>query len=131
MDMEEAQTQVQKNKLKAVKPRPQPVGKKKGQGVVSKEGRPDIDSGNTGAAGISSKAAVLGEDVDEDFLPSDNNEDTLDIQKRRKGWKMTPHQSLKAAINNACKKTMLESGIADDDRYQACAQTNKKGNSLP
>ncbi|KAG1808944.1 uncharacterized protein BJ212DRAFT_1302836 [Suillus subaureus] len=70
MDMEEAQTQVQKNKPKAVKPRPQPVGKKKGQGVVSKEGRPDIDSGNTGAAGISSKAAVLGEDVDEDFLPT-------------------------------------------------------------
>ncbi|KAG1798351.1 uncharacterized protein BJ212DRAFT_1488648 [Suillus subaureus] len=64
MDMEEAQTQVQKNKPKAVKPCPQPVGKKKGQGVVSKEGGPDIDSGNTGAAGISSKVAVLGEDSD-------------------------------------------------------------------
>ncbi|KAG1717848.1 uncharacterized protein EDB91DRAFT_1259163 [Suillus paluster] len=129
-DMEVAQTQAQMNKPKAVKPHPRPVGKKKGQGVASKEGGPDIDSGNTGAAGISSKVAVLGEDIDEDFLPSNDNdsEDTLDIQKRRKGQKTTPHQSLKAAIDNARKKTMLESGVIDDD--QACAQTNKKGNSL-
>ncbi|KAG1729228.1 uncharacterized protein EDB91DRAFT_1253147 [Suillus paluster] len=130
MDMEVAQTQAQMNKPKAVKPHPRPAGKKKGQGVASKEGGPDIDSGNTGAAGISSKAAVLREDIDEDFLPSDDNdsEDTLDIQKRRKGQKTTPYRSLKAAIDNARKKTMLESGVIDDD--QACAQTNKKGNSL-